>query len=79
MRYHDGFNILKVESISDLEHDEYMCTNCNKVISKEEVVTENHTYNITRNGINYCSPLCKKENQKGYDRHIAARDMFNLT
>ncbi len=77
MRYRDGNNILKVESISDLKHDEYMCTNCKKVISKDEVITETPTHHIATNGINYCSSLCKIENRKGYDRVIMTRDMFS--
>ena len=69
MRYFDGFNIERAESSTDLKYSEYMCVQCKKIIQQNEVVQRNNG-RIYKNGINFCSKSCKRENEKSYDRIV---------
>lgn len=69
MRYKNGFGTLKVESIADLKYGEYMCTQCQKVIEKQEdVIPNDRGQSITKHSIIFCSKRCRKENRNAYDR-----------
>ena len=71
MRYLNGFNELIATEHSDLKYGEYRCTECNKVITREQVVPNNSSQNISTNSINFCSSGCRSESHKGYDRRVS--------
>lgn len=71
MRYTDGFGVLKADELSDLKYGEYKCTECNKVIKKEDIVPNDNGQSITTNSINFCSVRCRKENRNGYDERVS--------
>jgi len=69
MRHITINKIMRVDSISDLKYGEYMCTECNKVIDKAENVIKNDSSDsLTKNGINFCSEYCRKSSRSGYDK-----------
>ena len=70
MRYINGFGHLIATEFSDLKLDEYKCTNCNKIIKREQVIPNDSGQYITRNSINFCTEQCRKENRNGYDRRV---------
>jgi len=70
MRFIDGFGIEKATELSDLRYGEYKCIECNKIIERSEIITNNRSERITTNGINFCSSRCKGESNKGYDRRV---------
>lgn len=70
MRYTNGLGVEIATDLSDLKYGEYKCTECNKIIERSEVITNNISTRISINGINFCSNKCKSENNKGYDRMV---------
>lgn len=71
MRYVNGLNQLIATEHSDLKYGEYRCTECSKVISREDVIPNDKHQSITTNSINFCSNRCRAENRKAYDRFVS--------
>lgn len=71
MRYINGLNQTIATELSDLKYGEYRCTECNKVIAKEEVIPNDRGQSIATNSINFCSIRCRSENRNGYDRMVS--------
>lgn len=71
MRYINGLNQTIATELSDLKYGEYRCTECNKVIIREEIIPNNRGQSITTNSINFCSIRCRSENRNCYDRMVS--------
>ena len=71
MRYVNGLNQTIATEHSDLKYGEYRCTECNKVITREQVISNDKGQSITTNSINFCSSKCRSENRNGYDRMVS--------
>ncbi len=71
MRYVNGLNQTIATEHSDLKYGEYRCTECSKVIKREDVIPNERHQSITTNSINFCSSRCRNENRKGYDRMVS--------
>lgn len=71
MRYINGLNQTIATELSDLKYGEYRCTECNKVITREEVIPNDIGQSITTNSINFCSSRCRSKNRNGYDRIVS--------
>ena len=64
-----------MKEFSDLMSDEYFCTECRKIISREDVVKNDNGDSLSRNGINFCSQYCRTLNRNGYDKMVTG--IFN--
>jgi hypothetical protein len=73
MRYINGFGVTIATEQSDLKYGEYRCTECNKVITREQVIPNDRGQSITVNSINFCSSKCRSENRNGYDDIIKTK------
>jgi len=71
MRYVNGFGSTIATEFSDLKYGEYRCTECNKVIEREDVIPNDNGQSISTNSINFCSRRCRSESRKGYDRMVS--------
>ena len=67
MRYTNGLNQIIATELSDLKYGEYRCTECNKVITREQVIPNDIGQSIATNSINFCSSICRSKNRNGYD------------
>lgn len=70
MGYKNGFGQIIATENSDLKYGEYLYTNCNKVISIDEVVPNDRNKLISTNSINYCSIKCRSESRNDYDIQV---------
>ena len=68
MRYVNGLNQTIATELSDLKYGEYRCTECSKVMDKEEVIPNDKGQRLSVNGINFCSYRCRTDNRNAYDR-----------
>lgn len=71
MRYTNGLGQTIATELSDLKYGEYRCTECNKVITIEEVIPNDRGQSIATNSINFCSSKCRSENRNCYDRMVS--------
>lgn len=71
MRYINGLNQTIATEFTDLEYGEYRCTECNKVITREQIIPNDSGQYITFNTINFCSSKCRSDNRNGYDKRVS--------